>query len=217
MNVEGTYKKLQRLVSQNLLLKIGFIALVIVTFLNYQSIETIKKQEKTLVIPMGLHSPYWVGDADADDKYLNYMGRLVASLYQNLTGATVQYQHRILLGMVHPSQFEPMRKKFMNIQKEVQKSPRHAFYFKPIGLQIDRDGQRLILKGHRVRYFSDGIKPEVPIRIVVDYVIEQGRFFVMDVNDPLIEPGKTILEEKPAVKEAKAEINARAAGSEDEE
>jgi conjugal transfer pilus assembly protein TraE len=182
---------------ENKLLKVVLVIIGLVGIINYFQVANLIDTSRTVIVFPGHAETAEITGTRASDRYIMFAAEFVAGLYFGATPATVDREFSVLLTLVHPSRFGEMQAR-LDEEAERLKS------YKTLSIHGDVDWSqgfedteyqsstyanlrhvhRLKFTGSRSIYVgaNDQESARESRIIVFDYVIENGRFYLLDIN-----------------------------------
>ncbi|MGN5021811.1 type IV conjugative transfer system protein TraE (plasmid) [Aeromonas sp. FDAARGOS 1405] len=198
---DGLLNDEQRIQADRKLIKICVIISVAIGALNYQSIEDLKENGKTILIPFGVkQGDMWISGTDASNTYLRRVADLIIANYKNISAASVAYKYADLLAMTDSSTSGFLRDKLMKKSAELQQYPSVSYsaelqYDKPISVEPITDVSslpeplrkvknpyKMTVKASAYSHVGDTRQPGKSITINVFYTISNGQFSLLDIE-----------------------------------
>lgn len=111
---DGLLNDHQREQADRKLIKICVIISVAISALNYQAIEELKQQGRTVLMPFGTRSgDMWITGTDASLTYLRRVSNLFVTLYLSINASNVSANFADLLQVVHPATYSSLRDRLL--------------------------------------------------------------------------------------------------------
>ncbi|WP_042857958.1 TraE/TraK family type IV conjugative transfer system protein [Dickeya sp. NCPPB 3274] len=165
---------------------------------NYYNNSKALQNSRIVVSPFGAvdSGDYWVTAVTASDAYVGRMAQLVLSYYNIVSPSTVERSYTSLLSMTHPLRAEAMRQKLEERKNKVKNFTTVSFTSEIVpdksisittNTRVDYDHARLPVFRAVINVTNKKIigsiveQPESSV-LVIDYVIENGRWWLMDIN-----------------------------------
>jgi type IV conjugative transfer system protein TraE len=166
-----------------ILWKFGFVVALLISVVNYQSINNIKNNERIIVNTLNQSSQFWVSSIDASDKYLASIGFYITQLYENYTPSNVENNLARLLEIANPQSIEKLKNKFKNRIAKAQKYSRNSFTFAINKTEINRKTSQIIITGNQTRWSINGKKQPEKMQVIIDYSIDNAMFSIIDIKE----------------------------------
>lgn len=197
---DGLLNDTQRVEADRKLIKICAILAVALGALNYQAIEDMKKESKTVLVPFGVRAgDMWVSGTDASNSYLRRVADLIIANYKNVSASSVSYKYADLLTLTDSSTSGVLRTKLMDKAADVKLYPSISYsaeliYDKPLevkavlpetlakALQSAKDPYLMTIPVSAYRHVGDQRQPGKTISIKVYYAIKNGQFSLLDIE-----------------------------------
>lgn len=173
--------------SENKLLKSCFIAMLMISFINSIFIHNAINREKTIIIPAGFEFAFEISKNKANDLYYKQMARYLINLRGSVDSGNINNKFSELLTFVHPTCFGKLKEELTNIAKEYEKytSISHNVIMQENILIKVVDNKSMIVQGIKERIVGDAITKKTPVEYKIDFKIEEGRFWLLDIKENL--------------------------------
>ncbi len=175
--------KVSNLWAENRVLRfIGIISFLTSSILAV-SVFNLKDRVTTIIVPFGMEveGAYFVGNKPSE-KYLLSISRMIINLSGNYTSSGLEFQLDELLKVIHPSKFNQYRDLFRAQVQQISefREVTHSTHIRYEADIMMGDGEiRVPVK--RTRF--TGLTKSTDIGIVqISYVIEEGRFWLLDLG-----------------------------------
>lgn len=198
---DGLLNDEQRIQADRKLIKICVIISVAIGALNYQSIEDLKENGKTILIPFGVkQGDMWISGTDASNTYLRRVADLIIANYKNVSAASVAYKYADVLALADSSTSGFLRDKLMKKSAELQQYPSVSYsaelqYDKPIEVKPISDlsslpeplrkiksPYKMTIQASAYSHVGDTRQPGKSITINIFYTISNGQFSLLDIE-----------------------------------
>lgn len=197
---DGLLNDIQRVEADRKLIKVGVILSVAIGALNYHSIDAMKTESKTVLIPFGVkQGDMWVSGSDASNSYLRRVADLIIANYKNVSASTVSYKFADLLTLADSDASGHLRGKLMTKAEEIKQYPSISYsaelvYDKPLEvkpvpastlakpLQSVKSPYLMTIPVSAYRLIGDQRQPGKTISINVFYTIKNGQFSILDIE-----------------------------------
>lgn len=176
-----------------------FIVLaVILGGLNYYKLDSLERTRTTIIVPYGSQSSdMLITGENANVEYLTSILRLIISDYGSVSKGTIDSKFANLQSMIYPARVEAMRvklkqrldyfKSFNTVSEvsELMNEIPRAITENP----ADIDYKVSVPKIYRITFtinvkkiIGDTMSPDKPQKMHVDYTINEGRFWILDIK-----------------------------------
>lgn len=184
MRVDQFLQPSSNVFAENRLLKLAFGALIVITLYNGYTVSNLKDTVRTEILPPYSEKRWTISGSDANDEYLADMARYVAQSLGTWNPASVRIQLNELLKLFHPEAYPKYRDRFTRIADQAERyaSVSFALQWDP-GQPIVRKENTLSIHAVRRRITGDAISRTEPIEFLIHFVIESGRFWIMDIDE----------------------------------
>lgn len=170
--------------AENRLLKMVLMALIVVTFVNSYSVFRINDSTRHYLMPLASTGDLWVSSQTASNDYLSAITKYVIYNVANYTPATVDTQLSTLLTAFHPSAYPRYRETFQALSK---KAERYASVSSAIQIDTSKafmvEDNTVTLYATRLRLAGNVVSKKDYVKYSVHYRIENGRYWVMDIEE----------------------------------
>lgn len=179
------------LFTENKLLKVGLIVLLVMQADLHFSIKSqLENQRTVLVTPWGEQASV-TGEA-ADQAYLRMMARYITSLKGTTSASSAGSQMAELLALVHPSVYDERKSEWAKVVKTLEKYPyvSHVASLRnnaEIEVISTKEKHTMKYLANSVRFVGKDAKPPRNVEYEVDYLVESGRFWLLDVRENVID------------------------------
>lgn len=171
--------------AENKLLKVCCVLTLLATVINTVNMIHLAKNKHTIIIPAGLGFEMEISGDHANDLYLQRMARYLIELKGNISAANVENKTNELLIMVHASQYGLLRDRWIKEAEQIKKYPALSYVVtlkenKPITVE---NGRRLYIHADKQRIIGQKIARRTPLQYRIDFIIENGRFWLRDIQE----------------------------------
>lgn len=174
------------------------ILAVILGGLNYYKLDGLEKKQTTVIVPYGSQtSDMMITGANGNAEYITSLLRLIISDYGSVSKSTIDAKFANLQSMIFPERTEEMRKKLAK-RMDYFKSFNTVSEVRELMNEIPRvitenpeklDYETSAPKVYRISFtanvrkiIGDQLGPDKPEKMHVDYVINEGRFWILDIK-----------------------------------
>ncbi len=170
--------------AENKLLRYAIAIMLLVTLINSVSIANIKDSVQTHIIPVGTQSNFILTGSTANDDYLKAMARYIVHMTGNMTPASARGQFNELLTLWHPTTYAEYRARFDKLADSLERYPSISYHIVWDGERpIKKEGDSLRINVIKKKLVGDTVQRKTQLDIEINYVIEQGRFFIVSVKE----------------------------------
>ncbi len=188
----------QRLLAEKKKDRIFTYVILGICAINYFNTSKALDNSRTVISPFGSvdSGDYWVTATNASDSYIGRLAQLVLSYYSIVSPASVDNSYNVLLSMTHP-----LRSEFMRGKLEERKTKIKNFTTVSFTSEINSDRAISITKNAKVDYphgkesifrvmisvtnkqiIGNKVNDAETSTLTIDYIIENGKFWLMDIN-----------------------------------
>lgn len=171
---------------------------VVLGGLNYYKLDGLEKMQTTIITPYGSQSSDMLITGDnANTEYVTSILRLIISDYGSVSKGTIDAKFANLQSMVWPERTESVRVKLTK-RLEYFKSFNTVSEVRELMNEIPRtitenpekiDYRVSLPKVYRISFttnvkkiIGDQVSPDKPEKMYVDYAINEGRFWILDIK-----------------------------------
>lgn len=168
------------LFQENRLLKVGFIAVLLMNILNWHQVNNILDTEKTVLTPLGAVGNLWVSNDAASDDYILFMSRYVMHQLGDYKAGTARQQFNELARLFAPDSAGEARNRFDVMASEIEKYPTSAseIVFGDRDVLHDAANHNIKIRAQKLRYLNGVETGKDPKAYVIEYKIAHGRFVI---------------------------------------
>lgn len=179
--------------------RILLILAVVMCALNYQKISSLEKKQTVVIVPYGAKSgDLLITGESASTGYIKMLARLIITDWGTVSKATVDDKASELLSLVYIDRVEPMRKKLNEHAKyfkqfntisqsmEILNDQKFTITENPDGREYSTSAKkiyRLEFAVEQTKYVGTVVKPAETKRLVIDYTVDSGRFWILDIQE----------------------------------
>lgn len=154
-------------------------ALVVNSLVTFYAI----KNEKTILVPVGLSQTVSFSEKSPDDKYIEEIVKYVSYLAFCYTPLTVDSQFADLLSLFTPDKYSSYKTTFEKIKENVKTAGVSSF-FQVTGIKINRGTRKILVTGNLQQWTQDRkfISDETR-NYIIDYTFNHGKFMIIDLYE----------------------------------
>lgn len=180
MKVTDYLQKSSVLFDENKLLKFCFVCLTIAFFYNSLQVHRAVQYQRTILIPPKMSGAIEFVEGKPNDKYIRDMSRTIANLAGTWSPATVRENFEELLYYFAPESYPQASERWYSLASRAEEGlVTSAFYLERISL----DDNVIELFGQLVQYTGNTPLENEARTYLVEYRIDQGRFYVLSVQE----------------------------------
>lgn len=183
MNINLLNQLKANLNNEKSLLRFVLIAVIFISVLNYTSIQNIKSNERTIIVPLNQSSQFWVSANEASDLYLTNLGLYAVQLWQNYTPSNVEQNFAKLLQIVDAQNYQIIKKMLKAKADVIKRYNRNSYSFRNTKTMINTKKQEVVILGVRTRFSKSGKKPSEKIELVLGYKIKNATFTITSLKE----------------------------------
>ena len=173
-------QKSSNLFRENKLLKVGFVAVLVMNVLNWHEVHNIVDAQKTVLTPVGATGNLWVTNDTVSDDYALLMTRYVMHQIGDYKAPFARQQFRELTRMFVNDAAGEARNRFEAMATEIEKYPTASseISFAPRDVKHDPVAHVIKLTGLKLRYLNGVETGKEPKTFVIEYRISNGTFAI---------------------------------------
>ena len=183
MNPDIFNKAKKALKDEKNLVRLVLIAMVVFSFINYLTTKEIQQNQKTIFVPLNQNTHFWVSSQNSSEEYLATIGLYVADLLQTITPSNVEARFAMLLDLVHSENYQEIKTQLKHKKDTIQRYSLNSYSFNPETTKINKDTQKIIIKGATTRWTTTGKKTPKTTTIIIGYKIYNSRFYIVAINE----------------------------------
>ncbi len=139
-------------------------------------------RERTIVSPPVVRDTFWVDSNDADPKYLQEMSTYFVLLTNNISPSNVEYQNKLFLNYVNPSQQGALSAQLLDQSQRVKRNQLITmFYIK--GFKIDSGANKVVVNGQLDTLISDKLISSMDKYYRIGYQIINGKLYINEYGE----------------------------------
>lgn len=176
--------KYSNLMVTNKIIKFSIFCISIICIYQQYSINKYFDNQIVIIQPPNLKGEASVGRSFADDEYLKAMSSYVGLMFLNVGAGNARYQFSEILKLVLPSQYSVMKKKLKakaDLLERYSSISYAAFIVKNKAMIIEKD--KVTFFASRKKIIGSDISQPVIYKVVIDYKIINGTFFIVDIKE----------------------------------
>lgn len=152
-------------------------------------ISNLRDDHTTIIYPYGDVEPYRIRHNSANLAYTYDMAKYIIYLYTNHDSLTVKDNYEILLSMFHPSTLPRYQVHLRRMATDFAKYINIAH----VGQVNRHDGvvqlkNKLTIRYSQSRITGMAVQPPRPKVIEIEYLIENGRFWIVEMTETTYKP-----------------------------
>jgi len=185
MNINNYLSAASNVYRNNVLLKIGFVILLLMQIGNWHQQKNYLDNQKIVLTPIGHANNMWVSNNDASDEYLLFMTDYTLGLLGNYNAYTVEEQFQKLVKLHAPEKVGEAKRKLDKLAEEIKKyiTAGSQLNYKNEDIKIDRVKQVIKIKAYSER-FLNGVRSGTSTKeFYLFYKIKGGRFWLQDLKE----------------------------------
>ncbi len=182
MDMKIFMQRSSNLMAENRLLKLVVLVIGMTVLYNTYMVRKAMNTQRTILVPPVINTEIEIQGDKASDSYIRHFIRYTLNLAFNYTPATARKQFEELLTFYAPVTYPRAKKLFYELNDSIETAQiSNIFYIQKISL--DRTKRQVEITGLKRQYVQDVKSDESYKTYLVDYVIENGRFMIMDVSE----------------------------------
>ncbi len=180
MKITGYLQKSSALFDENKLLKFCFVCLTIAFCYNSLQVYRAVNYQRIILIPPQMNGPIEFIKGKPTDNYIRNMSRTIASLAGTWSPATVRENFEELLYYFAPNSFPQASERWYRLASRAEEGlVSSSFYLEKISF----NEEEIELFGQLVQYTGNTPLENTSRTYLVQYRIDQGRFYVLSVKE----------------------------------
>jgi len=183
MDIKFLNQLKENLSDEKSLLRFALLVVIIISVLNYTSIQSIKSNERNIIVPLNQSSQFWISANGASDLYLTNLGLYAVQLWQNYTPSNAEQNFAKLLEIVDTQNYQTIKKMLKEKASVIKRYNRNSYSFRKTKTTINTKTQEVIIMGVRTRFSKSGKKPAEKIKLTVGYKIENATFAIISLKE----------------------------------
>ncbi|MBM9514062.1 type IV conjugative transfer system protein TraE [Desulfogranum marinum] len=192
MRANDYLQKSSALFDENRLLKFAFVVMAIALCFNSLMVHRAVKYQRTILIPPHMTGEIEFVQGNPSEKYIRDMSRTIAGLAGTYSPSTVRENFEELLYYYSPKSYPEASARWYSLASRAEEGLVSSVFFLET---IKFDDKRIELFGQQIQYTGNTPLENTSRTYLVDYLIEQGRFFVTAIREK-VQPGETTLKEE---------------------
>lgn len=139
-------------------------------------------RERTIITPPVVRETFWVDSNDADPKYLQEMSTYFILLTNNISPSNVDYQNKLFLNYVNPSQQGLLSAELSEQAQRVKREQLITmFYIK--GFKVDQYANKVVVDGQLNTLISDKLLSSMEKSYRIGYQIINGKLYITEYGE----------------------------------
>lgn len=198
-------QKASNLFAENRLLKFAVVVLSIGFVWCAYKLEDTKDKVRTIVVPPVLNSKVEISGSWTTDSYVKEYMRYMGALLWNYSPGTARIQFSELLVSWHPSVFDQAKNRLYILADQIEQTKTVSVFFIN---KIEHNPERMVIEvtGNRRLTQQDQHIEDLTKTYLVNYKVENGRFWIVGVEDKTAGATKTIGSASASVQPNKGEV-----------
>ncbi|WP_319548531.1 TraE/TraK family type IV conjugative transfer system protein [Desulfogranum marinum] len=180
MRISDYLQKSSALFDENKLLKFCFVCLTIAFCYNSLQVHRAVNYQRTILIPPKLTGQIEFIQGKPNEKYIRDISRTIANLAATWSPATVRENFEELLYYFAPESFPQASERWYSLASRAEEGlVSSTFYLE----KINFDNSEIELFGQLVQYTGNTPLENTTRIYLVQYRIDQGRFYVLSIQE----------------------------------
>ncbi len=187
--------------AQNRFQKVIMVALFILALVQYDTMQQIKKNQATHLVPF-IGDELIIGADYVNQEYLLNIVKNVNAFYSSATPSSARIQFSLLLSLISPTEYERVQKLLHKRESTLKSLKSTSIFSSPVwdkefnNKELTKHNYKLLTKASDVykvwqlKYrtnrvvLSNNQKPDVStIYMTIDYIVKNGRFWILDIRE----------------------------------
>ena len=170
------------LFAENRILKFAVVVLAIGFVWCAYKIDDVKDRVRTVVVPPVISSQIEISGSWTTDAYVKEYVRYIGSLIWNYSPGVARNQFGEMLSSWHPSVFENAKDRLYIMADQIELTQAASvFYINKI--EHNHEGHTIEVTGTRRLTQKEEVMENIVKTYVVTYVVENGRFWLMSIEE----------------------------------
>jgi len=167
-----------------MLIGILVVLLILKIWDSYTLSKLSEGWEQTIIPPAAAERQWVVGRSHVNEFYLIDMVHYIVNLWGNVTPITVNEKYNILLSLFHEKQYPLYKERLAEIESEIARfsTISHFMDLKP-GNPIKIKENTITVSARRYKVTGSTVQPPIDVTLVIDFVIEGGRFKIVNLEE----------------------------------
>lgn len=184
LQLDGFVQHSSNIFAENRLLKFGFACVTVIMLVLFYRIITIDDAVKERLIPLGAQGDLVISGNSASDDYLVSMGKYIVYMLGNYHAGSIRGQLNELLKIYHPTTYTQTRDAFNEVADRAERYASVSFAVQwDSGRPIALTDSTIEVRARRLRIVGDSVPRKETVTFRIHYVIEQGRFWIRNVEE----------------------------------
>ena len=180
MRISDYLQKSSALFDENRLLKFCLVCLTIAFCYNSYQVHRAVNNQRTILIPPKLTGQIEFVQGKPNEKYIRDISRTIANLASTWSPATVRENFEELLYYFAPESFPQASERWYSLASRAEEGlVSSTFYLE----KINFDNSEIELFGQLVQYTGNTPLENTTRTYLVQYRIDQGRFYVLSIQE----------------------------------
>lgn len=188
--------KLLNLLSYKRLLELFIVVIGIATFHNSFKIDKAMHYQRDIIIPAGLDKRVTITSDHASDEYIKAFARVLTNLAFNFSYSTVRGQYGELLQYFTPESFPQAKQAFYDLADSYERMRITQSFIINKSPEVDFDKNTITVSGSQRQWVENSFLEPEQKAYIITYKMVDGRFFVMSIEEKILDPLRQQQEQK---------------------
>lgn len=185
MKASDYLQKSSALFDENRLLKFAFVVMATAFCFNSLMVYRAVTYQRTILLPPKLSGEVEFAKGRPSERYIRDMTRTIAGLAGTWSPSTVRENFEELLYYFHPETYPQAAKRWYSLASRAEEGlVSSVFYLEKISF----DDQLIELFGRLVQHTGDTLLEQTSRTYLVEYRLEDGRFFINAIREKGTKP-----------------------------
>lgn len=149
-------------------------SLIVVVLFLCCVIYRFQSQQKTIVVPAVVHTPFWISSNDVSDDYLAEMAYFFANLYLNVSPENAVYQRDTLLRYTDPKSYDQLSRMWAGLINRIRKDAISTVFY-PSKIKVNHQDLSVQISGQFHTFVGQTKLPIVNRTYELKFNYEFGR------------------------------------------
>jgi len=170
--------------AENRMLKFTIACITVMALVLFHRVMTTDDAIKERIIPVSAQGDLVISGNSASDDYLVAMGKYVVYMLGNYHAGSIRGQLNDLLKIYHPTTYTETRDVFTDVADRAERYASVSFALQwDSGRPIQITDSTIQVRARRLRIVGDSVPRKETVTFRIHYVIEQGRFWIKNVEE----------------------------------
>ncbi len=173
-----------KLLGENILLKLGFVVLLIIQVFNHFDHKATLNNHTTIITPPTVTSTIKVIGGKPDQNYYREITRYIHALGFNYTPKLVRGQFDELLGLYSPVGYPGAREDFLSLADQIEHGGLSSVFYPMGDIEIDESAGRIKVTGKQILFSENGYTKSFQKTFILMFSVNNGKFELLGIGEP---------------------------------